>query len=158
MVRKIRTALVLVVVLALALPLVSNAEVDLGGMSYDELVALQEKINFALWQCDEWQKVIVPHGVYEIGKDIPEGHWSVTSSDDNAFTSVVWCKKLDEYGVEAADGAWIDGEVISGKNFQSTEIYQCDFQLVSGTYFIVEGGSALFTPYTGDKEFSLDLS
>lgn len=53
------------------------ADVDLSGMSFDELVALRNQIDQAIWASDGWQEVEVPSGVYIIGEDIPEGRWSI---------------------------------------------------------------------------------
>ena len=57
------------------------ADVDLSGMSYDELVALKNKINLAMWQSEEWQEVTVPQGDWIVGEDIPEGTWEVKCAD-----------------------------------------------------------------------------
>lgn len=51
--------------------------VDLSGLSFDELVALRDQINLAIWNSQEWQEVTVPAGIWQVGKDIPAGHWSI---------------------------------------------------------------------------------
>jgi hypothetical protein len=74
------------------------SEVDLSGMSFDELVALREQLNLAIWNSQEWQEVEIPAGVWTIGKDIPAGHWKV-SVPEKEYTQVYYCKKLDETGM-----------------------------------------------------------
>ena len=49
-------ALVLAIVLSAGIALAEG--IDLSGMSYDELVALKDRINLAMWQSDEWQMVL----------------------------------------------------------------------------------------------------
>ena len=51
--------------------------IDLSQLSIDELVALKDKINLAIWNSQEWQEVKVPQGVWKVGEDIPAGHWSI---------------------------------------------------------------------------------
>lgn len=64
-------------ILAIALLLsttVAIADVDISGLSYDELVALVNKAQMEMMKMDKWQEVVVPEGIYIIGEDIPAGH------------------------------------------------------------------------------------
>lgn len=50
------------------LPAFSLADIpDISGLSYDELVQLNNQINLAMWNSEEWQEVTVPPGTYQIG-------------------------------------------------------------------------------------------
>ncbi len=51
---------------------------DLQGLSFNELLALREQINLAIWNSNEWQCVEVPAGNYTIGIDIPAGYWTIS--------------------------------------------------------------------------------
>ena len=53
-----------------------SESIDLSGLSYDELVALKDRIDLAIWNSQEWQEVEVPQGLYVVGKDIPSGTWT----------------------------------------------------------------------------------
>ena len=55
--------------------------IDLSSLSFDELIAFRERINLAIWDTEEWQEVTVPTGTWEIGKDIPAGHWTIKAAD-----------------------------------------------------------------------------
>lgn len=65
---------------------VSKAEsIDLSSMSFEELLTLQQKVNQAIFSCDEWKEVEVPLGVWDIGKDIPAGRYELVPGE-NAST------------------------------------------------------------------------
>ena len=70
--------------------------VDLSGMSYDELVALRDQINLAIWNSQEWQEVTVPEGIWIVGEDIPAGHWSIRVAAEKDYFYVSCFDKLNE--------------------------------------------------------------
>ena len=53
---------------------------DVSSLSFSDLIKLQEEINLALWNSDEWQEVTVPAGLYQVGRDIPAGTWVVSKN------------------------------------------------------------------------------
>lgn len=71
--------LIVLTVLALLCPVVIAENIDLSGMSFEELIDLRAAVDAAIWASDGWQEVDVPGGVYVIGEDIPAGRWSVAS-------------------------------------------------------------------------------
>lgn len=130
----------------------SKGGVDLSGMSYDELVALKDQINLAIWASDEWQEVTVPQGVYEVGSDIPAGHWTIKPAD-GMRVSVKWGDELDEGGRDLGFGGSIyEYEYLTSesyKYFEASDKTEVDFNLKDGQYFIVDDGQAVFMPYSG---------
>ena len=145
--------LIAVFLLLLALPFAAQADVDLSGMSYDELVALSDQINLAMWNSQEWQEVEVPQGIWLVGEDIPEGHWTIKPVDgvyayitygnileDNK--KEVSYKSKDYYSeniVSAASGTYDEGE----------DLQQIDIDAKSGSYIEISSGNVIFTPYSG---------
>ena len=74
-----------ILLLALVLPVVSLADLpDISNLTYDELVQLKDQINLAMWNCEEWQEVTVPAGVWVVGEDIPVAHWSISLSPNTS--------------------------------------------------------------------------
>lgn len=67
----------------LCVPSLCVAEVEIGAMSFDELIELREKVIAEIITRPEWNCVTVPAGVYEIGVDIPAGHWTITPVNDS---------------------------------------------------------------------------
>lgn len=135
---------------ALAAP--ALAEVDLSGMTYDELVALKDQINLAMWNSQAWQEVTVPQGIWKVGEDIPEGHWTICAAD-GALIYVKYGNVLDESGKDVGYSREKISEIISSPscrtfdpNKDRTEIY---IDAKSGFYFVIDSGSAVFTPYAG---------
>jgi hypothetical protein len=149
---------VLLIVAVLMLPAVAlAANVDLSGMSFDELVALKQRINLALWSADEWQEVTVPQGVYEIGVDIPAGHWTIKAADGQHIM-VCWGTALDESGTGISCGAedsfYIVDFVTSETSdyFEQDDKLQLDYDLKEGQYFVIDRGYAVFSPFSGKPD------
>ncbi len=132
------------------------ADIDLSGMSYDELLALKEQINLAMWKCEEWQEVTVPQGVYLIGKDIPSGEWTILPPT-GAYCFITIGDKLNNSGTAidlSLDGGEIRetvsvysetyGDFKSGENMTSVNM-----TLPEGLYIQIRYNSCIFTPYQG---------
>lgn len=79
-----RIILVLVLVLTLFLPLISGAENQYEGYTFEQLQREYLAILDAMWKTDEWQRVEVPAGVYQVGVEIPAGEWTI--SHNNLFS------------------------------------------------------------------------
>lgn len=83
---------ILILVIALLLTCsVACAEFDLSSMSYDDLVALSQSVTAEIMGRPEWKEVKVSSGVYEIGKDIPEGSYSIEC--DNPRHAIIEVRK-----------------------------------------------------------------
>lgn len=129
-------------------------EIDLSSMSYDELVALKDQINLAMWKCEEWQEVTVPQGVWKVGEDIPAGHWTIKT--DNIFNSLVSCgTALSESG-KGIDPFKSQCYYVDSIKSNESEFFEAardkaetDIELENGMYIVVECGSVIFTPYSG---------
>lgn len=137
---------------------VASAEIDLSGMNYDELVALKDKINIAIWNNEEWQEVKVPQGVWKIGEDIPTGHWTITASP-TSWVSVTYGSKLKENqkGIEWLCKGYYQ-ESLTGENHvfaDDDDLRSIDIDTENGYYIEIENGSVVFTPYSGKP--SLDF-
>ena len=140
-----------VILLVLALVLVGAvalAEVDLSGMTFDELVALKEQINLAIWNCQEWQEVEVPAGVWRGGEDIPAGHWNIAPAG-SSYSHVAIGTALNETGkdIDILKTDYWYGEGL--KKDSDTSLDHIDYDFKDGDYIVVEDQSVIFTPYTG---------
>lgn len=150
-----RTLCILSILLALILctvPFASADTIDLSGLSYDELVALKEKIDIAIWNSKEWQEVEVPKGVWVVGEDIPAGKWTIKAADGiTAF--IFWGDMLDATGTSISYNAKVyESEYLYSETYryyEKGEATTVTWDLKKGQYFIVEDGIALFTPYSG---------
>jgi hypothetical protein len=131
------------------------AEIDLSGMSYNELVELKDRINKAIWDSEEWQEVTVPQGVYLAGEDIPVGHWTIEACD-GAASQVTIGTKLKANGKEVEysfdDKRYYCETIVSPTRFTYEEGEDrafFDFELIEGDYVEVSNGDVIFTPYSG---------
>lgn len=128
-------------------------DIDLSGLSLDELVALRERVQLAMWETDEWQEVTVPLGLWKVGEDIPAGHWTITAYDGKK-SNVRYGDELYESGDQIAYGGarTVDEDLVSKTHEEYDENEckdHCDIDMKDGFYVCVEGASVVFTPYQG---------
>lgn len=129
---------------------------DLSGMSYDELVALRDQINLAMWNSAEWQAVTVPQGIWKVGVDIPEGHWTIKPVE-GVYAYVTYGSTLEENGKEVS---YKSKDYYSESIFSPTssvydhgeDMFQIDIDAKSGSYIEVERGDVVFMPYSGKQK------
>ncbi len=128
------------------------AEWDLSGMSFDELVALKDQINLAIWNSAEWQEVTVPQGVWQVGADIPAGKWTIKPLQ-GASTSVETGTSVSEDGTSIPFGSMISIKTIvstAHKRFDASKhVSEWSVDLHDGEYVKIDDGPAIFTPYVG---------
>lgn len=126
--------------------------VDLSSMSYDELVALREQLNLAIWNCQEWQEVTVPAGVWVIGEDIPEGHWTIRPVPET-YISVAYCDRLDEFGQSPGKGwlGWNGNLTARSSGMTVNEPREVDLDMKAGMFFI-NSSDVIFTPFSGKPD------
>ena len=132
--------------LILALVLVSSAalaeSVDLSGLSFDDLLNLQQRVNAALWASDEWISASVPIGLYEIGVDIPAGHWTVDAGDNYLLIKIYRSLKSASAGED-----WIDS--YGADPGQTASVYCAEGQALQVVF-----GPARFTHFVADFGFT----
>lgn len=78
------------------------ADIDLTGMSLDELVELQNNIVAEIDSRTNVGKDVIPCGVYVVGTDIKEGSFKLSTDEDN-YTDVLVFEDEDTYKTYAAD-------------------------------------------------------
>lgn len=147
-----KKVLAILIALALILSLSASAlaEFDLSGLSFEELVALKDQINLAIWNSEEWQEVEVPHGIWLVGEDIPAGKWTITAGDKCSLRFYLGGKPTAS-GAELENyDNWWRLKSTSYKFFdESTDLSSLDLDLSDGTYLWIDEGSVIFTPYAG---------
>lgn len=136
----------LVSILVLVFLVVSSAaaeDIDLSGLSFDQLVQLQSRITMEIMQRDEWQEVTVPAGIYLVGRDIPAGKWNIKSSDPKYSFMMTWSKTLgaDKNSLERDD-------VYNYHAVHNGDTYA--LELTDGFYLMIDGAvPVIFSPFTG---------
>ena len=133
---------VFIVCLMLLIPAFAFAEVDLSGMSYDDLVSLSKQVGMAIMQSDEFDSVTVPMGIWEVGVDIPEGTWIITP--EKSMCMIVYGKSIDESG---NDMNQFDSGNSGVDLYNSNDSWR--FTAKSGNYVCIKIGPAVFTSDTG---------
>ena len=134
---------------------IADIDIDLSKMTFQELVDLHEKVNLAIWNSEEWESVRVPQGTWEIGVDIPEGHWTIRP-DDGQFVHFQYGNQLDENGKEVSyfSSNYYSGFLYSKKSaiYREGEMTMDDIKMKSGNYLYITSGNLIFTPYSGKAE------
>lgn len=142
------------------MPFAALAEIDLSGMSYDELVSLKDKINLAIWESQDWQEVTVPQGIWLVGKDIPAGHYTLTCAGEYAYIKIG--DVLDEMGkdIDHRASKTYYGVVITSPNWSKFEPHNDlpsdDINLTEGLYVYIEDGDVIFSPYAGKPSLGFE--
>jgi len=141
-------------VACMLIPAIAFATVDLSDMSFEELIALKDQIDLAIWSREEWQEVKVPSGVYVIGEDIPAGKWTIKASDGiNAV--VKWGDVLAESGVDLDYGKLYEYQSLYSPTYsyyqEDADTTEVTYDMKEGQYFIVSSGTVLFSPYAGKQ-------
>lgn len=132
---------------------VSADSIDFSSMSFAELVELQNNVNLALWNSDEWQEVTVPEGVWTVGQDIPAGKWTI-KVPAKGYIHIYWCDKLDEFGAVSYKGKLYEIYTLKGKqrsSYTEGDTTEITLNLQEGQYVGVDNGDAIFTPYAGNS-------
>ena len=125
--------------------------IDISSLSFKELLDLQQKINLALWNCEEYQEVKVPQGVYLIGEDIPAGYWHIEAVPSvHAYIAVGNLPK-GKNSIPLSEmlfNANIYGPE-SEKYVEDETVPYIEVELVEGYYIEIDKGSVIFKTYTG---------
>lgn len=136
--------------LVLALAPAAFADVDLSGMTFDELVALRDQINLAIWNSQEWQEVEVPQGVWQVGADIPAGKWTIKAAS-GYYANVYVGSKLNDTGT-GLDFPYKAGEMVYNPGYhlyKDGDLTEWTVDLSAGDYVSIDSTPAVFTPYAG---------
>lgn len=146
--------LVLTMAMSMTTPAAASG-VDLSQMTFDELVALREQLNLAIWNSAEWQEVTVPQGIWEVGKDIPAGRWSVRVSAKREFVIITCFSKLDEYGLDPDFSDYVTIKEICSENynpFDGTSVATNVILDLQDGLYVKCSGDVVFSPYTGKPD------
>ena len=127
--------------------------IDLSGMSIEELATLRDRCQMMIMKADKWQQVKVPVGVYQIGKEIPAGHWTITPIEGDT-AMLIWGTKLDESGqnIDTWNTKFYNAQQITSPK-DSYSVYNSvesiSWDLKDGQYLIITDCPVYFTPYAG---------
>ena len=154
-----RKLIVALLVVAMMVSTAMAEGIDLSGLSYDELVALKDRINLAIWESEEWQEVTVPQGRWIVGEDIPAGTWTIKCSTINPesisarLTQVEWGEKLDEDGDISFSGRHGYENIFSPESeyYEAGDITEITVELQDGDIVDIDTnyGPAVFMPFAG---------
>ena len=143
--------LVSLLILCALLTAPALAEIDLSGMTFEELVDLRAQVDLAIFASDGWQEVTVPAGAYVIGRDIPAGYWTIAPVS-GAWADVTWGSRFDASGTDIDWDNKYASEIILSSTasiYRTGDIESVSWELKEGTVLLIEHASVVFTPFAG---------
>lgn len=141
--------LIAIIIMLYSIPAFAGTEnFDFTGLSFDELIKVQEKLNTAIWASDGWKEVTVPIGIHLVGRDVPEGRWCITPSDPNVSAYIEYGSELDESGNSIKSSDTYCG--LGKAPFQSYMIWN----LVEGNYIEIKFSSVILSPAAIGLEYN----
>ncbi|MBR3333137.1 MAG: hypothetical protein IKG23_02495 [Clostridia bacterium] len=129
-------------------------QLDLSTYSFDNLITLKNKLNLSIWNSYSWDRIIVPAELYQIGSDIPEGKWTISSPEN--YTRIAYGTKL--YDENMSLSIYDDWEKeIKNPNYTSyktdEDVTSIDLTTTNGAYLAInENTCAAFSPISGKKQ------
>lgn len=127
---------------------------DLSGMSFDELVALRDQLNLAIWQSQDWQEITVPAGVWQVGVDIPAGYWTIKVKESMNNSTLRYFDRIDAAGLGPDYNGYLFLQAIVSEDaldYGSGLPASVSIDMKEGWFFACSG-SVLFTPYAGKPD------
>lgn len=141
-----KKSLALVLAVAILLPVVSFAEIpDISNLSFSELLSLRSACQRAMWECDDWQSVNVPAGVYKVGDEIPAGKWTIQSAS-NYSVLIVTGTELNETETRVKGASNYYHGIIDMDLENDVNPHQLDIVLKEGMYISFSDG-VVFYPF-----------
>lgn len=136
--------LIPVILALLLIPASCFADIDLSGMSYDDLVALSKQVGIAMMEHEDFESVVVPANIWAVGEDIPEGTWVLTSANGD-YVSVQYGKTLDS----SLNSLAIFGDGNISRSLEGEESWRIIAK--KGFYFEFTSGEITFTKDKGSS-------
>lgn len=134
----------------------AEMSIELADLPLEMLVALRDQINLAIWNSQEWQEVTVPAGVWVIGKDIPEGHWTIKTAIESDYQFIYYFDKLDPTGLDADYSSYVFMQQIVSQDLADSGLVAspASFSIdMKDGWYIKTTGAMIFTPYAGKPDF-----
>ena len=139
--------------IALILSMSDGAKALFDNLTFEQLIQAQELIAQEMTTRPEWREVTVPQGVWEVGKDIPAGHWRITAYPETyARVKIgdILTQSLQDISFNSK--FFLNESIVSPsyRNYhENVDKTSLDVDLYAGLYVIVDSASVVFTPYTG---------
>ena len=146
-------AFVLALSMILSVSFAFAESIDLSGMTIEELAQLQNRCQMEIMKSDKWQEVTVPVGLYQIGKEIPAGHWTIKPVDGHT-AYVTWGTAIDESGanIDTWNTKFYNAQQITSPTdsyAKYNNVESISWELKVGDYLLIESSSVVFSPFAG---------
>lgn len=137
--------LALFLIAALLAPCALAEEIDLSGLTLDELYTLHTRIAKEIVTRPEWTEITIPAGLYKIGVDLPAGDWCIKCGQTRKdYIYVRYGCNMNESLTEIVFPLEHYGYVYTENN--ETERHFVNIKLIEGYYLEVSDGQFILCP------------
>ncbi len=122
---------------------------------YDEAVLRYEQAGRAIWEAYDWNSVVVPWGVWEIGRDIPAGKWRIEAATDTSV-EVVYSDRVQAGGAYVYISEALFEEYIKSPNNlarSSLSTFFVEIDMRSGSFLQIKYSSARLIPMENQDRY-----
>ena len=106
-----------------------TSEKGISEMSFSEIQEALDTYNLKLWETGNWSSVVVPTGIYVVGKDIPAGTYQVKSAYQSHMCSVyLWPEGEELFNWSSENPRYLEAE-IKGSPYELTLVDGDQLQL-----------------------------
>ena len=116
--------------------------------SYTELVEVYALAGRRMWAAVDWETVVIPWGIWEIGVDIPAGRWKLEAATDTS-SEIAYGPILSEGGAELPlSTAYAEEQLVSVNSpaYDKWDASEIELELKKGSYLQVKYGAVRLTP------------
>ena len=123
----------------------------IDDLDLKHLLKLKESVDKKIFKSGEWKEAQLPAGTYQIGTDIPAGHWSLSAAGEYSTPMVWYFEKAEPSGVLIDyTGRWYMQTIVSADVYEENPSFpmSIDINMQDG-WFLQFDQSVILSPYTG---------
>lgn len=123
---------------------------------YDFFCAVIDTSKMHIWECEQWQEVEVPQGVWIVGEDIPAGKWTVKCGGETGYVIISWGEFLEDNEEDIRPrGRYSTGNWVYNKSwylYKKGQMTEYTFTVKDFDYIVIRNGLAVFTPFVSNPD------
>lgn len=116
--------------------------------NYNEFVEKYALAGRRMWTATDWESVIIPWGVWEIGTDIPAGRWKLEAASE-ITSEIASGPTLNDGGAELSlSKAYVSEQLVSINNpaYDAWDTSEIELELKKSFFLQVKYGAVRLTP------------
>ena len=114
----------------------------IDGLDYAQLIELKDAINLAIWSSYDWDRVLVPFGIYKVGEDIPAGDWLI-EPPEGSYVDIGYGNELNarQMNMKLSYSAWSTSlKSATYRRYKEGDTTQTEVTAAEGCFICVSDG------------------